>query len=507
MAAGLLAAPTAAGCQHSPGFCRQLALLLSGLKTPTPVVSRSQYGTAAAALKEPGSVRVMGQWPDKASTSLPTHQSELPSSIKTRAEIPQTFVAPQPSPSAALLGPRSQNVAAEHIFLLRCGQDEFVAHNPFPTSSGHLLKLYRRMHRHPPRWDDGVQGWVFPMAAHDELMRVLLKAPSSQHIHVHPLPEVAAMHPDVMSAEAAAEGAEDLLADTEARAEADTPRAARRAKRLARQAAQALQRDAPTLASQLEREGLMDLVRLLPYGHGDAYWRMHQVLENVWHQSVGKGGVAGWAEATASPREGFTAQHPYSLSYLRCLIKQAQQAQTAESRVQWGWVGRLASFVFVFPEANRLVVERPQVLPQVLVLLPCSSWFAAMVASKAQSCTALQYANATYLFCLEEPLPIRDQIHRLVAVLSAKGITRACLRQGSPLVLDQGLTQEQRALLASLGWSQSMAARQLLNFAGERIIHSQQGERGVADFQRRLDELLSKGAAEGRIHKPIAIAG
>lgn len=56
-----------------------------------------------------------------------------------------------------------------------------MAHNPFPTSSGHLLKLYRQMHRHPPRWDDGVQGWVFPMAAHDELMRVLLKAPSSQH--------------------------------------------------------------------------------------------------------------------------------------------------------------------------------------------------------------------------------------------------------------------------------------------------------------------------------------
>ena len=77
--------------------------------------------------------------------------------------------------------PCLQNVAAEHIFLLRCGQDEFVAHNPFPTSSGHLLKLYRQMHRHPPRWDDSVQGWVFQMAGHDELMRVLLKAPSSQH--------------------------------------------------------------------------------------------------------------------------------------------------------------------------------------------------------------------------------------------------------------------------------------------------------------------------------------
>ena len=45
-------------------------------------------------------------------------------------------------------------------------------------------------------------------------------------------------------------------------------------------------------------------------------------------------------------------------------------------------------------------------------------------------------------------------------------------------------------------------------FAGERIIHSQSGEQGVADFQRRLDKLLSKGAAEGRVHKPIvAVAG
>ena len=64
-------------------------------------------------------------------------------------------------------------------------------------------------------------------------------------VHVHPLPEVAALHPDVMSAEAAAEGAEDPSADQEAGSEAYTHRAARRAKRLAkrlaRQAAQALQ--------------------------------------------------------------------------------------------------------------------------------------------------------------------------------------------------------------------------------------------------------------------------
>ena len=144
----------------------------------------------------------------------------------------------------------------------------------------------------------------------------------------------------------------------------------------------------------------MGLVQLLPHGQGDTYWRMHQVLEDVWQKTPGKGFSAGWAEATPSsrgevcmhhlmlwpavaslkavaccgisdpwaidlsalgmfcghwprplpgrllrdhclspPAEDFTAQHPYSLSYLRCLIKQAQQAQTGKSGVQWGWVG------------------------------------------------------------------------------------------------------------------------------------------------------------------------
>ena len=58
------------------------------------------------------------------------------------------------------------------------------------------------------------------------------------------------------------------------------------------------------------------------------------------------------------------------------------------------------------------MVERPQVLPHALVHLPRSPWFVARVALQAQSCTVLQYANATYLFCLEEPLPICDQVSR-----------------------------------------------------------------------------------------------
>ena len=64
------------------------------------------------------------------------------------------------------------------------------------------------------------------------------------------------------------------------------------------------------------------------------------------------------------------------------------------------------------------------------------------------------------------------------------------------------------------GWSDSVClalgvwvCELSVPLAGERIIHSQTGEQGVADFQRRLGELLSKGAAEGRIHKPIAGAG
>ena len=60
-------------------------------------------------------------------------------------------------------------------------------------------------------------------------------------VHIHPLPEVAALHPEVMAAEAAAEGADDAVAGQEAGAEANISQAARRAKRRARRAAKVLQ--------------------------------------------------------------------------------------------------------------------------------------------------------------------------------------------------------------------------------------------------------------------------
>ena len=54
----------------------------------------------------------------------------------------------------------------------------------------------------------------------------------------------------------------------------------------------------------------MGLMQLLPYGHGETYWRLHQVLGNVWQQSQGNGVVAGWAEATPSPRGEACMHHP-----------------------------------------------------------------------------------------------------------------------------------------------------------------------------------------------------
>ena len=76
-----LVAPQAAGCQQPPGFRRQPALLLAGLRAQAPVLSCSCFGTAAAAaMKEPAH-QAMGQWPEQAPSSLPTHQSELPSSV------------------------------------------------------------------------------------------------------------------------------------------------------------------------------------------------------------------------------------------------------------------------------------------------------------------------------------------------------------------------------------------------------------------------------------------
>ena len=197
------------------------------------------------------------------------------------------------------------------------------------------------------------------------------------------------------------------------------------------------------------------------------------------------------------PAEGFTPQHPYSLSYLRCLIEQAQQMQTAKSRVQWGWVGCVQLCFAVCTQVTTLwyiscgqqglccshhshVMLQCTPLPRILSsqpmlptlcwntsflhcpvwplvgLLPvqhclqaahsaaggwpalslsfqrltsswwrgrryclkhsscfiCSPWCVAMVALQAQSCTVLQYGNATYLFCLEEPLPTHDQVSR-----------------------------------------------------------------------------------------------
>ena len=42
--------------------------------------------------------------------------------------------------------------------------------------------------------------------------------------------------------------------------------------------------------------------------------------------------------------------------------------------------------------------------------------------------------------------------------------------------------------------------------AGERIIHQYKGSTTAADYQERINKLLSKGSAGGRIHKsPVPV--
>ena len=94
--------------------------------------------------------------------------------------------------------------------------------------------------------------------------------------------------------------------------------------------------------------------------------------------------------------------------------------------------------MFLFPEANRLVVERPQVVPAALALLPCLSGLEPWWHSKHRSCTVLQYASATYLFCLEEPLPISDQVSK-VCYMRAAASSRCPASFGAGNLLSQEL--------------------------------------------------------------------
>lgn len=83
-------------------------------------------------------------------------------------------------------------------------------------------------------------------------------------------------------------------------------------------------------------------------------------------------------------------QRTYWLGALETLVERAQ-AFSKSGPVRWGWCRTIKSFLFVFEAANRIVVEKP-------------SWS-----------NSTRYA--TYLFEMESPTPVDEQVRRLGPLL------------------------------------------------------------------------------------------
>ncbi|BDA50725.1 hypothetical protein COCOBI_16-4020 [Coccomyxa sp. Obi] len=280
----------------------------------------------------------------------------------------------------------------------------------------------------------------------------------------------------------------------------------------------ALQADAPALLDLLKERNILQHLSLLdPAVHDDdssmepgdggpsnaklaeLYNKLHSILGRILaplpgrrgserdaDPDVGSTGAAG--SANTGPGAGGANTGPsgagaserrdrYTLYALQCLIEAAHKYVTAAEPVRWGWCRELQAFVFVFEAANRIVVEKPE------------------------------YANATYFFDMEEPLPVAAQVQRLVAVLSVPAVTRgALLTDGAP-GLATGLPPADAAVLRAAGWTPENGLRSLLNFSGERIIHKNTRGASEADtlqlYRDKITRLLSQGAFGGRTYKPL----
>ena len=88
---------------------------------------------------------------------------------------------------------------------------------------------------------------------------------------------------------------------------------------------------------------------------------------------------------------------------------------------RWGWCRQVASFVFLFPRHNCVVVERPE------------------------------YGRATYFFELEAHRPTTWQLQRILAVMRVPSAR-------SSMVDNRGLQagEEDLAVLKSFGWAPGM---------------------------------------------------
>ncbi|KAL3145746.1 hypothetical protein ABBQ38_015126 [Trebouxia sp. C0009 RCD-2024] len=247
----------------------------------------------------------------------------------------------------------------------------------------------------------------------------------------------------------------------------------------------AMQEEVPDLLKILQQKGLADRVDLLdlcdPTSQDNVYSEMHNILSRFCEGKMGSWqgrNVTGRGVVLESEDSG---KHEYCLLALEHLLERAEAYSLNSEPVRWGWCRELSSFVFVFANANRVVVEKP-----------C-------------------YGHATYFFDLEEPLPVSSQVQRLIAVLSVPGVSRRKLLEDSSLDPGPQLTAQERKQLEAAGWKPGTTVRSLLNFTGDRIFHQSAEimtgqkliQRDVPDYKNKIAKVLSEGASGGRVTKSL----
>lgn len=259
----------------------------------------------------------------------------------------------------------------------------------------------------------------------------------------------------------------------------------------ARQAAAkaVLQKEVPDLLDILQQKGLADQIDLLEHAKSShaqdsegaeqtcLYDSVHTILAKACKANSWQGRTAGVRSGGAEGED--SSKHEYCLLALEHLLERANAYSTASQPVRWGWCRELQSFVFVFEDANRIVVEKP-----------C-------------------YGHATYFFDLEEPLPVSAQVQRLIAVLSVPGVNRRKVLEGSSLDPGPDLTDSERKQLEAAGWMPGTTIRSLLNFTGDRICHQnadtmtgqKAAQQNVPEYKDKIAKVLSEGASGGRVTK------
>ncbi|KAF3332441.1 NAC domain-containing protein 8 [Carex littledalei] len=156
----------------------------------------------------------------------------------------------------------------------------------------------------------------------------------------------------------------------------------------------------------------------------------------------------------------------YCLACLISLVEQTRYLKLHKSPVEWGWCRDLQSFIFVFQQHNRIVLERPE------------------------------YGFATYFFELIPSMPIDWQIKRLVTAMKIN--SRASLLENKPLLVGEDLTEGEARVLEEYGWVRDTGIGTMLNYR-DRVVHDRWHESDSSEWRVKIGRLLMNGYNRGSV--------